>query len=181
MQQQASPRRRFLTAGLAVGGAALAPRMAAAADVQPPAAALPLTAAPTSQAGASPRLTFHAVDTFSGATAAGLKLDLLRFEAGAFRLLKTVEAAAGGRTAEPLLVGDTYQPGRYEILVARGRLFRTAGRAAAGVSLHGAAAHRDPRCLQARAPAGAVLALGLFLLPRELRPWPAFPPTCSTT
>ena len=122
MQQQENPRRRFLAAGLAVGGASLAPRMAAAQN-----APVPLTVAPVSQAGASPRLTFHAVDTFSGATAAGLKLDLLRFEGGAFRLLKTVEAVAGGRTAEPLLVGDAYQPGRYEVLMHVGDYFARLG------------------------------------------------------
>lgn len=117
MQQHANPRRGFLAAGLAVGGAALAPRITAAADAPGALTAVPLTAAPASQAGVSPRLTFHAVDIFSGATAAGLRLDLSRFEGGAFRLLKTVEAAAGGRPAEPLLVGDAYQPGRYEVVM----------------------------------------------------------------
>jgi 5-hydroxyisourate hydrolase len=127
MQQHANPRRHFLAAGLALGGSTLAPRIAAAADAAPPATAVPLTAAPTSQAGASPRLTFHAVDIFSGATAAGLTLDLLRFEDGAFRLLKTVEVAAGGRPADPLLVGASFQPGRYEVAMHVGAYFERLG------------------------------------------------------
>ena len=122
MQDPTSQRRGFLAAGLAMGGAALAPRLAAAADA--PAA---LTAAPTSQAGVSPRLTFHAVDIFSGATGAGLKLELSRFEGGAYRLIKTVEAVAGGRPAEPLLTGEAYTAGRYEVLMNIGEYFERLG------------------------------------------------------
>ncbi len=115
-------RRGFLAAGLAIGGAALAPRIADAADA--PAA---LTAAPASQAGVSPRLTFHAVDIFSGATGAGLKLELSRFEGGTYKLLKTVEAVAGGRPAEPLLTGEAYIAGRYEVLMNVGDYFERLG------------------------------------------------------
>ena len=122
MQDPTSQRRGFLAAGLAMGGAALAPRIAAAVDA--PAA---LTAAPTSQAGASPRLTFHAVDIFSGATGAGLKLELSRFEGGAYRLIKTVEAVAGGRPTEPLLAGEAYIAGRYEVLMNVGEYFERLG------------------------------------------------------
>lgn len=123
MQEHTPQRRSFLAAGLAVGGAAWVPQIAAAADSPTPVMPAALTAAPTSQAGVSPRLTFHAVDIFSGATAAGLKLELSRFEGGAFKLIKTVEAAAGGRPAEPLLVGDTYLPGRYEVSMNVGDYF----------------------------------------------------------
>ncbi|MEO5695653.1 MAG: hydroxyisourate hydrolase [Burkholderiaceae bacterium] len=123
MPDLATPRRGFLAAGLALGGAALAPRIATAADAAPAA----LTAAPTSQAGASPRLTFHAVDIFSGATGPGLKLELSRFEDGAFKLIKTVDAVAGGRTAEPLLLGEAYVPGRYEVLMNLGEYFERLG------------------------------------------------------
>lgn len=127
MQDHIPQRRGFLAAGLAVGSAALAPRIAAAADAPTPPAPAGLTAAPTSLAGASPRLTFHAVDIFSGATAAGLKLELSRFEGGTFKLIKTVEAVAGGRPAEPLLVGDAYLPGRYEVTMNLGEYFERLG------------------------------------------------------
>lgn len=124
MTHTSTQRRGFLAAGLAMGGAAMAPRVAPAADAPAPTA---LTVAPSSQQGASPRLTFHAVDIFSGATGAGLKLELSRFEDGAFKLIKAVEAVAGGRTAEPLLVGEAFVPGRYEVLMDVGAYFEGIG------------------------------------------------------
>lgn len=126
MQAHINQRRGFLAAGLVIGGSAMAPRVVAAADT-PPAAPAALTVAPVSQAGVSPRLTFHAVDIFSGATAAGLKLELSRFEGGAFRLIKTTEAIAGGRPADPLLVGDAYVAGRYEVVMNVGEYFERLG------------------------------------------------------
>ena len=127
MHHNIPERRGFLAAGLAAGGALLAPRTAAAADTPIPVTPAAVAAAPTSQAGVSPRLTFHAVDIFSGATAAGLKLELSRFEGGSFRWIKTVEAVAGGRPAEPLLVGDAYLPGRYEVSMNFGDYFERLG------------------------------------------------------
>ena len=124
MQDIIAKRRGFLVAGLSLGGAALAQR-AHAAD--PPAPPTGLKAAPNSQAGLSPRLTFHAIDIFHGGTGAGLKIDLSRFEGGAWRQLKTVEVVAGGRPAEPLLVGDAYVPGRYEVLMYIGDYFERLG------------------------------------------------------
>ena len=68
-------------------------------------------------AGASPRLTLHAIDTYHGATGAGLKVDLLRFDGGRWHPIKSVQAVAGGRPADPLLLGDDYKEGRYEVLL----------------------------------------------------------------
>ena len=127
-------RRGLLVSALTLGGTALAGR-AMAADAAPsagPAGASPaqpaaLSVAPTSQAGVSPRLTFHAVDTFHGASGAGLKVELSRFEGGEWKLLKTTETVAGGRTAEPLLVGDEYRKGRYEVLMNLGEYFARLG------------------------------------------------------
>lgn len=119
-------RRGMLASALALGGSLIASR-AAAADAPPTQAPAALTVAPTSQAGVSPRLTFHAVDTFHGATGAGLKLEVSRFEGGEWKLLKSVEAAAGGRTVEPLLVGESYRPGRYEVLMNVGEYFERLG------------------------------------------------------
>ena len=111
-------RRAFLQAGLTLGGAALAPGLAGAQA---------LTAAPVSQAGVTPRLTFHAVDTFHGATHAGLMLELSRFDGQRWQRLKTVRAVAGGRTEEPLLLGEAYRPGRYEVLLRVGEYFSRVG------------------------------------------------------
>ena len=113
---QTLPRRGVLRAGLLAGGAALLPRLAAAADA-PASAPAGLTAAPASMAGVSPRLTVHAIDTFHGATGAGLQMDLSRFDGARWQPVKSIRANAGGRPAEPLLIGDTYSPGRYEVLL----------------------------------------------------------------
>ncbi len=122
-------RRGALRLGLAMGGTALAPRLASAADAPAAASAGPtgLAVAPTSMAGASPRLTFHAVDTFHGATAAGLRLELSRHDGEKWSLLKTVQALAGGRPAEPLLIGEEYRNGRYEVLMHLDEYFARTG------------------------------------------------------
>jgi 5-hydroxyisourate hydrolase len=119
-------RRNVLRAGLLLGGTALAPRMAGAADV-PATAPAGLTAAPASMAGVSPRLTVHAIDMFHGATGAGLKIDLSRHDGEGWQLLKTVQANAGGRPAEPLLLGDAYRAGRYEVLLHVDEYFKQMG------------------------------------------------------
>ena len=128
-QAQALSRRGALRMGLVMGGAALAPRLGAAADAPPasPAAPTGLATAPTSMAGVSPRLTFHAVDTFSGATAAGLRLELSRHDGEKWVSLKTVQALAGGRPAEPLLIGEEYRSGRYEVLMHLDEYFSRVG------------------------------------------------------
>lgn len=109
-------RRSFLPAGLALGGLGLQLASANAADA-PASAPAGLTAAPTSMSGVSPRLTVHAIDSFHGVTGAGLKMSLSRFEGGAWKPLKNVSATAGGRPADPLLLGDDYRAGRYEVLL----------------------------------------------------------------
>jgi 5-hydroxyisourate hydrolase len=119
-------RRGLLRAGLVVGGAALAPRLATAADA-PASAPGGLTAAPASMAGVSPRLTVHAIDTYHGATGAGLKMDLSRFDGNRWQLIESVRAKAGGRPAEPLLVGETYRSGRYEVLLHLDEYFAQMG------------------------------------------------------
>ncbi|HEV8689772.1 MAG TPA: hydroxyisourate hydrolase [Polaromonas sp.] len=125
-QADSMPRRGVLRAGLLMGGAALAPGFAAAADASA-AASTGLSVAPSSQAGVSPRLTVHAIDTFHGATGAGLKLDLSRFDGERWQLLKTVRANAGGRPADPLLIGDAYRSGRYEVLLHLDEYFAQMG------------------------------------------------------
>lgn len=109
-------RRSFLPASLALGGLGLQLASARAADA-PASGASGLTAAPTSMSGVSPRLTVHAIDSFHGVTGAGLKMDLSRHDGERWQPLKSVQATAGGRPAEPLMVGDAYRTGRYEVLL----------------------------------------------------------------
>ena len=76
-----------------------------------------LTVAPVSQAGVSPRLTMHAIDTFHGTPGSGMTCALSVLDGERYRLLKTVSTAPNGRTADPLLVDDAYKTGRYELLM----------------------------------------------------------------
>jgi 5-hydroxyisourate hydrolase len=123
-----SPRRRFLRTGFALGGAAL-PALSAIAAPDAAAGDKPtgLAAAPRSQAGAPPRLTVHAIDSYHGATGAGLRMVLSRFEDGAWQPLLTARTVAGGRTAQPLLEGEAYRAGRYELLLHLGEYFEALG------------------------------------------------------
>jgi 5-hydroxyisourate hydrolase len=109
-------RRSFLPTSLALGGVGLQIATAGAAET---AASAPagLSVAPTSMSGVSPRLTVHAIDSFHGVTGPGLKYELSRFDAGNWKSIKTVLSTPGGRPADPLLIGETYVAGRYEVLL----------------------------------------------------------------
>jgi 5-hydroxyisourate hydrolase len=109
-------RRSFLPTSLALGGLGLQLTAASAADA-PASGPAGLTAAPTSMSGVSPRLTVHAIDSFNGVTGPGLKYELSRYEGDGFKLIKTAVSTPGGRPADPLLLGDAYKTGRYEILL----------------------------------------------------------------
>lgn len=116
-------RREFLSAGLAVGAVAIAPQLAGCATATPaaekaPAADRPkaIATAPVSQT-AEPRLTMHAIDTFHGATGAGLRFDLSILEGSRYRLIKSFETIVGGRTTQPLLTREELKVGRYEMML----------------------------------------------------------------
>ncbi|MEJ8857833.1 hydroxyisourate hydrolase [Variovorax robiniae] len=112
-------RRSFLPASLALGGIGLQLAGNAHAADAPATPAMPagLTTAPVSQSDLSPRLTMHAIDIFHGTPGAGMKVDFSMFEDGAYRRVKSIETAANGRSAEPLLLEGTYKAGRYEVLL----------------------------------------------------------------
>lgn len=103
-------RRAFLPAGLALGS--LAAGTAAAQN-----APAGLTTAPVSQINLSPRLTMHAIDTHNGSPGAGMKVQLSMHDGNDHRVLRRFETNRGGRTDDPLLVDQSYQPGRYELLL----------------------------------------------------------------
>jgi len=103
-------RRAFLPAGLALGSLAVG----TAAAQNAPAG---LTTAPVSQINLSPRLTMHAIDTHNGSPGAGMKVQLSMHDGTDYRVLRRFETNRGGRTDEPLLVDQSYQTGRYELLL----------------------------------------------------------------
>ncbi len=73
------------------------------------------------------RLTTHVLDTATGRPAAGLKIELFRQgEAGP---LKTIITNPDGRADGPLLEGDHFRSGQYELLFHAGDYLRASGAA----------------------------------------------------
>ncbi|RUM97407.1 hydroxyisourate hydrolase [Pseudaminobacter arsenicus] len=75
------------------------------------------------------RLTTHVLDTASGKPAAGLSISLFRLEGEARTHLKTVTTNADGRCDEPLLQGEAFRTGEYELVFAAGAYLRASGAA----------------------------------------------------
>lgn len=62
------------------------------------------------------RLSTHVLDTMNGRPAAGMTIDLYAIDGDTRRLVKQVTTNSDGRTDAPLLAGDDYRPGRYELV-----------------------------------------------------------------
>ncbi|MDR3065651.1 MAG: hydroxyisourate hydrolase [Comamonas sp.] len=119
-------RRQFARSGLVLGASALTGTGGAMAADMPPAA--PARASgPIVLHGASPRLTMHAVDTFHGSAATGLRIDFSRFDSGAYVPIRSFVVNANGRADEPLLIDDSYRSGRYEMLLHVDEYFAAKG------------------------------------------------------
>lgn len=72
-------------------------------------------------------LTTHVLDTRDGRPAAGLHIELFAIEAGERRLLKAIGTNADGRVDGPLLEGDAFCVGVYELVFHVGDYFRANG------------------------------------------------------
>jgi hydroxyisourate hydrolase len=73
-------------------------------------------------------LTTHVLDLAQGRPAAGMRIELWRLEAdGARTWLTTVGANDDGRVDEPLLAGDDFLVGTYELLFDVGAYFAAQG------------------------------------------------------
>jgi 5-hydroxyisourate hydrolase len=77
--------------------------------------------------GRGGRLTTHVLDNASGRPAAGLKIALYRLAGGERTLLKTAITNSDGRCDGPLLAGDEFQTGEYELEFKAGDYLRGAG------------------------------------------------------
>ena len=73
------------------------------------------------------RLTTHVLDTAKGRPASGLSIALYSVEGDARRHLKTVTTNADGRVDAPLLEGDAFVPGEYELVFHAGDYLRAGG------------------------------------------------------
>ncbi len=73
-------------------------------------------------------LTTHVLDTAFGKPAEGLVIDLFRIEGDARTHLKTVMTNADGRVdGGPILIGDSFVAGTYELLFRAGDYLRAGG------------------------------------------------------
>lgn len=74
-----------------------------------------------------PKLSTHALDTYTGKQAAGIRIDLYRVEGDTRTLLKSVKANEEGRVTENLLNEADMKVGRYEIVFHVADYYRAAG------------------------------------------------------
>jgi 5-hydroxyisourate hydrolase len=77
------------------------------------------------------RLSTHVLDTANGKPARGVALELMALEGGARRLIVEAVTNQDGRTDAPLLTGESFGPGSYELLFHVGDYFRSLGATAA--------------------------------------------------
>lgn len=74
------------------------------------------------------RLTTHVLDAAHGVPAAGVRITLFRLRAdGARETIAELATNADGRADGPILAGDAFTPGTYELLFAAGEYFRARG------------------------------------------------------
>jgi len=73
------------------------------------------------------RLTTHVLDTATGRPAEGVRIELHRLEGGARRALAEAVTNADGRCDGPLLEGDAFTAGVYELTFHAGAYFDTLG------------------------------------------------------
>lgn len=73
------------------------------------------------------RLTTHVLDTTHGKPASGMRIDLLTVHGDHSHHLKTAQTNADGRVDGPLLEGEHFRPGIYEIVFHVGAYFERLG------------------------------------------------------
>ncbi len=73
------------------------------------------------------RLSTHVLDTAQGRPAAGLRVELVAVDGEARRTLADMRTNPDGRTDAPLMAGEAFRTGSFEILFHVGEYFRGAG------------------------------------------------------
>lgn len=73
------------------------------------------------------KLTTHVLDTAGGKPAAGMKIELSMLEGAAWKLLKSRQTNADGRTDAPLLEGDELKKGQYRLVFDVAAYYRAQG------------------------------------------------------
>ena len=72
-------------------------------------------------------LTTHVLDTASGKPASGLKIEFYRIAGTARTLLKTASTNEDGRIDAPLMAGEDFATGEYELVFFAGDYLRAQG------------------------------------------------------
>lgn len=73
------------------------------------------------------RLTTHVLDTAQGRPGEGIRIDVYRLEGEQRSLLKTVRTNDDGRCDAPILEGDDFRAGEYELVFHAGDYLRQQG------------------------------------------------------
>jgi len=73
------------------------------------------------------KLTTHVLDTANGRPGAGIKVELFVLAGDTRRALKTTITNDDGRCDQPLLEGDAFVAGEYELVFHAGDYFAAAG------------------------------------------------------
>ena len=115
-------RRALVTGGVALSALAVLPALAAAGKASAAQGAAPPPAADTPG-----RLTFHGIDTYHGATIGTLKVDIALLEGANYRIVRTFNTAANGRSDGALFEGETFKRGRYELTLHIGDYYAALG------------------------------------------------------
>jgi 5-hydroxyisourate hydrolase len=83
--------------------------------------------------GVMGRLTTHVLDTARGKPAAGVRIALYRVDGDARAFVAETVTNGDGRTDAPMLAGDGFTTGSYELVFFAGDYLRGSGQAAGGV------------------------------------------------
>lgn len=73
------------------------------------------------------RLTTHVLDTANGKPAAGMGIDFYRREGEGYALVASTRTNKDGRTDKPLMAGDAFKPGSYQIVFHVAAYYRGLG------------------------------------------------------
>ncbi|SCY73411.1 hydroxyisourate hydrolase [Microvirga guangxiensis] len=73
------------------------------------------------------RLSTHVLDNVNGKPAKGVAIELFAVEGENRRSVLRTVTNADGRTDAPLMIGDAFRPGTYELVFEAGAYFRSLG------------------------------------------------------
>jgi 5-hydroxyisourate hydrolase len=73
------------------------------------------------------RLSTHVLDTANGKPAQGVAVELFALDGGSRRSILRTVTNADGRTDAPLMVGETFHTGSYELVFEVGAYFKGLG------------------------------------------------------